>query len=153
LVLISNQIGREAPVLAIFLCALGVVGAIGAVGCLRVGLRMWRGEGPPLSRWLQSPLIDSSTRAGYDRGVLALSAISAGFAVITVIAGVFSPQPRPGSVVFWVDVPALAVVLVFTSILMSVIWFNRPRFIVPPHLRGELGAVAEWRRSRRAKRR
>jgi hypothetical protein len=44
-------------------------------------------------------------------------------------------------------------VLVFTSILMGVIWFNRPRFIVPPHLRSELGAAGAWRRSRREKRR
>jgi hypothetical protein len=28
-------------------------------------------------------------------------------------------------------------------------YFNRPRFLVPPHLRGELGAVAGRRRRRR----
>jgi hypothetical protein len=32
----------------------------------------------------------------------------------------------------------------------TIVWFNRPKFLVPPHRRGETGSVIEWWRHRRA---
>lgn len=34
-------------------------------------------------------------------------------------------------------------------IQLPIIFFNRPRTLVPPHQRGEPGALEEWRRARR----
>ncbi|MDT0464328.1 hypothetical protein [Streptomyces gibsoniae] len=31
----------------------------------------------------------------------------------------------------------------------TIAWFNRPTFLVPPHLRGETGSVTEWWHHRR----
>jgi hypothetical protein len=45
--------------------------------------------------------------------------------------------------VAWVFFGCFAVGFALT---LSVIFFNWPRFIVPPPQRGECGALAEWRR-------
>jgi hypothetical protein len=51
----------------------------------------------------------------------------------------------------WISAGAVALVglLIFTGLFTTIMNFNRPRFLVPPHLRGELGAIAGRRRRRR----
>jgi len=43
----------------------------------------------------------------------------------------------------------LAGLLGIVLLALPITFFNRPRFLVPPHQRDEPGAVAEWRRARR----
>jgi hypothetical protein len=42
---------------------------------------------------------------------------------------------------------AFAWVVLWLMVLLTVIFFNRPKFIVPPSQRDEAGALAEWRSS------
>jgi hypothetical protein len=49
----------------------------------------------------------------------------------------------------WFVFPFLISFFGTLGLALSVILFNRPRFIVPPHLRSQVGAISEWLRSRR----
>ena len=44
----------------------------------------------------------------------------------------------------------LAGLLGFFLLALPITYFNRPRFLVPPHQRDDPGALAEWRRARHA---
>jgi hypothetical protein len=37
-------------------------------------------------------------------------------------------------------------VLLSVALMMMIIWFNRPRFLVPPHMRDQHGTVSFGRR-------
>ena len=43
----------------------------------------------------------------------------------------------------------LAGLLGLVLLALPITFFNRPRFLVPPHQRNEPGALAEWRQTRR----
>ncbi len=92
-------------------------------------------------------LLDAESRAGYDRGCIALGAASillAGFFVIGALYG-----QHPHGVAGDLGYATLAGMLVSMICFMTIMGFNRPRFLVPPHLRGELGSVAGRKRRRR----
>ena len=44
----------------------------------------------------------------------------------------------------------LAGLLGFFLLALPITYFNRPRFLVPPHQRDDPGALAGWRRARHA---
>lgn len=46
--------------------------------------------------------------------------------------------------------PAIGAVIVFISLFVSIVLLNSPRAAVPPHLRGDLGLLAEWAGRKRA---
>ena len=66
--------------------AVGVMLVVFAVVDITFGVRQWRNAGRPLSYWLRGPLLDAESRAGYDRGSLALGIASAFFAIMCVDA-------------------------------------------------------------------
>jgi hypothetical protein len=133
--------------------AVGVVLALLAVMNLRFGARQWRNAGRPMSYWLRGPLLDAESRAGYDRGSVALGIAFASFAILCADAALAGRHFGRGSALdtvwFCIAVVTLAAFIVFTGLFTTIMNFNRPRFLVPPHLRGELGAIAGRRRRRR----
>ena len=133
--------------------AIGVMLVVFAVVDITSGVRQWRNVGRPLSYWLRGPLLDAESRAGYDRGSLVLGIASAFFAIMCADGALAGPRLGRGTALgpvwFYVGWPALAGLLVFTGLFTTIMNFNRPRFLVPPHLRGELGAIAGRRRRRR----
>jgi hypothetical protein len=128
-----------------------VAPALAALAAISIwtGLRQWHGMGRPLSHWLRNGPMDAESRAGYDRGSLIIGLVCGSFAVMAANGAASGLHPGRGTAGFWIDVVALAGVLVFTGTFMGIMYFNRPRFLVPPHLRGELGAIAGRRRRRR----
>jgi hypothetical protein len=67
------------------------------------------------------------------------------FAWIRILAGHGSAAgPRPGGaagVAAWVFT---VLSLLGLATMLAVIWFNRPKFVVPPRYRDQPGAVSEW---------
>ena len=59
------------------------------------------------------------------------------------------PATRAWKLVAWI---AVALTLAWFALVLTVMFFNWPKFVVPPPQRGEPGAVAEWRNARRASR-
>jgi hypothetical protein len=125
-----------------------VTGAM-AVWCFRVGVRQWHGKGEPLTRRLSGAFLDAESRAGWDRGVLVFGSMCGCFFIICVSAIAVGANPGKGSVGMWIDIFALAGLLISVILFTSILNFNRPRFLVPPNLRDQPGAIAGRRRRRR----
>jgi len=95
--------------------------------------------------------MDAETRAGYERGSLILG-LSFAFFFVMLVDAAFASQRRHfgrGTALEPIGIAALVGGVIFIGLFMSVIWFNRPMFLVPPGLRSELGAIAGRRRRRR----
>lgn len=116
--------------------AVATVLAITAVAAVRTGLQQWGNAGRPFSYWLRNSLFDAESRAGYDRGILVFGLMCAFFAAILVFGAVGGPHPGRGAASLGILV-SVAGMLVSLGLFMSIMYFNRPRFLVPPHLRGE----------------
>lgn len=80
-----------------------------------------------------------------------------GCAVLVIVAVVLllTPEEPSGPFVrpYWAVVPCLVALGVVFAGMLSVVLVNRPRVIVPPHLRGQPGALAEWRERQSGRRR
>jgi hypothetical protein len=79
---------------------------------------------------------DPAVIAGHERGVVAL----AGWMVVmtlSILLATLTPAAAVGAGLFGAS---------FVLLLMhfSIAWFNRPKFLVPPHRRGETGSIIEW---------
>ena len=124
--------------------------ALCAVWFLRSGIQQWHGKGRPVSAWLQNGLMDNQTRAGYDRGSVVLGVMSACFTVLLGGAAV-AGLPRHGAPVaeIAVLVVAIAGILITASAFLSIMWFNQPKFLVPPHVRCQPGSLAGRRQEKR----
>jgi hypothetical protein len=121
-----------------------------AVALIRIGLRQWRNEGRPLSYWFRSGPMDAESRAGYDRGGLVLGIMVAFFAIV-LGEGAIIGAPRHGQAVAWIVIGTAAVagLVICVGLFTSIMYFNWPRFLVPPHLRDQPGAIAGRRHRRR----
>jgi hypothetical protein len=93
--------------------------------------------------------MDAESRAGWNRGALAFGTAWTFFFIICVSMIFSGAHPGKGSAGVWVDAVGLAGFLTFGGLFGSIVNFNRPRFLVPPHLRGQQGAIAGRRRRRR----
>ncbi|MET7287915.1 hypothetical protein [Streptomyces sp. NPDC005573] len=84
---------------------------------------------------------DPAVVRGHERGVVAFAGWLAGMTLggVALVAG----ADLVGSLLVVGSLPLLAAHATIT-------WFNRPRFLVPPHRRGETGSVVAWWRRRRA---
>ena len=65
------------------------------------------------------------------------------------------PEPGPFGLVapLWYATAVLLVVFGYVALLCTIALFNWPKAAVPPHLRHEPGALQEWTREHRARRR
>jgi hypothetical protein len=90
------------------------------------------------------------TWRGGVRGTLPL-AIGMGLAGIGLFAIGSAGNVRPGQANAGVLAGAACILLFFVCLgcHVTIIWFNRPRWLVPPHMRQDTGnAVAWWHRKR-----
>jgi len=56
------------------------------------------------------------------------------------------PEQPAGAFVrpYWAVIPALGAIGLLGALMLGVVFFNRPKFIVPPYLRDQPGALAAW---------
>ncbi len=132
--------------LALFLLWLGTL-------LVRRGIRSWRGRASPAPR--VGPPGMRSTRAETERSQLVFGVACCFLGAVIGVggfldaAGVIGPGSPP------LRSTALAVVLlvliigvtVTTWTALAIVWFNRPRFLVPPHLRDEPGTLSRRHRN------
>ncbi|MGW3245496.1 hypothetical protein [Streptomyces sp. NPDC001070] len=138
---------------------------MGAFGYVCVTFLCWAGAGISVrSAWLawhDSPRFhvvpgsrfhpfDPSRVRGHKRGLVPWAGISLGAGLC--LTG--------GFLIGWFEGVTVAAGSILTAlgVLMSalgfglhltILWFNRPRFLVPPHLRDDPGTMIEWRRHRK----
>lgn len=156
--------GRLLPILAVAVLALAVAAQLTdrpvfilAVGVLiaAIGARgvpqLWRGCATeamtPPPWWLWSERAWAAWVRGTPVG-------SAGFGILVLVAivGNFLPEEpwagfaRP----WWFVLPALTLFGAVTTLLVSIALFNRPKRLVPPHLRDAPGLWDDRRRRQQA---
>lgn len=125
---------------------LAVVCAALAVRFIWAGLQEWRGGGGrPLSQ--AGGLVGEQTRAAWDRSGLIMGLMAVFMAVMLAGGGIinFNDPVRAEVLVFAAAVVGL---IICAGLYSSILFFNRPKFLVPPRHRGEMGAFAAQRRQR-----
>jgi hypothetical protein len=120
-----------------------------AVFLIQSGIRLWRdGGGGHASgtRGMRKQHRTKGQRAHLTGGIfcafLAAAIISAMILEYSY-HGVFLSMP---SHIRWIVPISVIGTLLWSGLFYSVLWFNRPRFLVPPHLRGEQGNSTNRRR-------
>jgi len=144
------------PALAILLPLGGLCAWIG-IAALVITARQWTGRRVrrPLSRVMAVQTLygyrhrDTEARLAYDRAGLAFGFSFLFLAVCAATLGVFfAVNPAEGSDMSAVLACSLLGVMLSAVLFGSIKYFNRPKMLVPPPLRGEPGAIA-GRRQRR----
>ena len=134
--------------MAVLCMVVAVIGAACGVGWLVLGVRVWQGKGHPPSYWLRNNTVkDAESRAGWDRSVIPAGLMCLSGAVL-IGNGAIAGTRLPGVsavIALW----SLLAAMTFAGIVASIISVNRPRFMVPPQFRNQLGAIARGRRRRR----
>jgi hypothetical protein len=123
--------------LAVACCA--VVG----IAFLRFAGRSWR-EGVSYAHRMRFVPYPDDFKTGIERafGVVGVFHWILGLMIVTVMV-------TPASLTTWeAGVLATLLVALLTSValMLAIIWFNRPRFLVPPHMRAQPGTVSFRRR-------
>ena len=120
--------------------------AVGVWGMRRV----WKSEESPYRiGTFMATMVGENGRYGYDATV-SLSWIF--FLILTIGASVFN-WPLEGTQIAEVIRSLVIPLLLFSiAVLLSVLFFLRPRFLVPPHLRDKRGWIPEWIHSMRNRR-
>jgi hypothetical protein len=126
---------------------LAIVVLAGIVGLYAVAIkRVWQGTSeydpsdPPAWWPFSLPLWRGVARAFPVQGACAILVIGGGIGAD--LAGKDSPGYDVGMSI------GLAGLLGLFLLALPITFFNRPRFLVPPHQRDAPGALAEWRRAR-----
>ena len=122
-----------------------------ALGLLAVWVgtaqRQWRGTGR-LAAGEMPPFFPFSDPVW--RGVVRSFSACGPFVVLLLAGGAAAALAPEGSATFSAAMAAGFVGLTgFVVLHVSILFLNRPRFLVPPALRDEPGALAAWRRQRR----
>jgi len=136
------------PLITLPLAAL--IAALG-IRALMLTVRLWSGRpGRLLSQGKWNPRVDSEARRAYDRGGMAFGFMMLFFAVMTGAVGTAGavPAQHPGYRMALLDIAAIAFLGFMISICLfqSIKYYNRPKVLVPPSLRGEPGELAARRR-------
>lgn len=121
--------------------------------------RVWRGELDterfavfwPWARY------SAAIQRGFVRAVPAAIIVVVVASAAIPLAWLVPEEPQgPFARPYWVMLPYLAAFIGSLALMGSVVFFNRPKFLVPPYLRDRPGALAEWiagwRRTRRLRR-
>ena len=120
--------------------------AVGVWGMRRV----WkREESPYRIGTFMATMVGENGRYGYDATV-SLSWIF--FLILTIGASIFN-WPLEGTQIAEAIRSLVVPLLLFSiAVLLGVLLFLRPRFMVPPHLRDKRGWIPEWIHSMRNRR-
>ncbi|MFF0295955.1 hypothetical protein ACFYST_21055 [Kitasatospora sp. NPDC004614] len=114
---------------------------------VRQGIRSWRGQTP--STFLARSLA-ANVLAGGERALLVLGACGCFLGAMIGLGGYLSAagviggtNPPPPAAALVVVLLILLVGVVTTSLTgIAIVWYNRPRFLVPPHLRDQPGIMS-----------
>lgn len=132
-----------------------VVVVLAAAYCLvagtvlaRMGVRSWRQQAAFGHRMGAIPFT-RGFKAGFERGMLTFGVFHYLLGALIAVVGGFSAagdlgaaRRKPSETVAVLLLVLLVGVVVSGWTGIAVIWFNRPRWVVPPHLRDQPGTVS-----------
>jgi hypothetical protein len=124
-----------------------------AVAILAVGwygaLLLWRGRTDVFDRPPGAWPYSETLWKGWVRSLVVQCLIITS-AIGLILYSIWGPSDKSTARV--VFVVGLVVAGLAFALGMTAIYWNRPKFVVPPHLRSEPGAVAQWYENRRRRR-
>lgn len=126
--------------MVIHLLAFAFMGGVAAGGAW-AALRVWRNAAPTMHH--RSPIWpggEIAWRAFVRQCPVGCATLIAG--LLAYLFGVLIPAPQSGWPQALMTAFGLAA-LVLVAFSVSIALFNRPRLLVPPHLRGERGWIAD----------
>lgn len=116
-----------------------IVGGVALVVAVPLVIRLWRNELP----WMGQP-IGPRSHPATDRAYARVMPVGVlGLGIVTF--GVICRLLIPGDVGLWCAVASFAVSAVLVVPMALIVLINRPRALVPPHLRNHPGFVRERR--------
>jgi hypothetical protein len=111
---------------------------------VRRGVASWRHQ-VSFARRLRAVPLATAEKAGLERAFLTGGVFHYFLAALMAIAAYLSIAPMTATVAILALV-VLAGVVICGWLCITISMFNRPRFLVPPHLRGQPGALSRrWR--------
>lgn len=118
---------------------------------VRIGARVWR-DPAYAEKMIQAGRVlpfGYATSRGMTRGTLPLWTGIGFIGVGTLLVATLPAGPvPPASTRAVIAGVCYALGLAALGLTVAIVWFNRPRLVVPPHMRGEDGLVAAWWRCR-----
>jgi Na+/citrate or Na+/malate symporter len=90
-------------------------------------------------------LVDEKIAAGYDRSAMIIG-LGCAFIMVMMIDVLVTNLNDPIEAESLIFVLATVGIIVCAALSFAIIGFNRPKFLVPPCHRGEMGAFAPGRR-------
>jgi hypothetical protein len=121
-----------------------------AVRALRRGMVLWRSDRRLPKNLVFNPLFSREANDGFERAVLPMAAGAALLAAVMLVSPPFAGGK--GTTLtgtrLWVGVIAGSGMVACVGIALAITYFNRPRWMVPPFMRSELGITTAWWRGR-----
>jgi hypothetical protein len=127
-----------------------IVALVGGALAARNLPRLWRNEIRSFDRMQAWWPLGMALWRGWVRG-MPLAFFAGCFLLVAVIVGAFVPQDSDSegfAAPAWYVIPVLGTFFMSLVLFFSVVLVNRPRFVVPPHLRDQPGALKEWLRGK-----
>jgi hypothetical protein len=119
----------------------GLYGVVMGTVLVRRGVASWRHQVSFARRLRAVPLATAEEKAGLERAFLTGGVFHYFLAALMAIAAYLSIAPMTATVAILALV-VLAGVVICGWLCITISMFNRPRFLVPPHLRGQPGALS-----------
>jgi hypothetical protein len=117
----------------------------------RAGVRSWRSGGAEPFQ-VKMTFFSQRVSDALDRSAIATSIVtSVGAVMVLVVTALRAGHAANVSDTRVIAGVAAGVFLLALVHLLGIIWFNRPRFLVPPHRRHERGTMVLWWDDRKAK--
>lgn len=140
------DIGLIFPLVFIVVCVIGLMPTV---------RRIWRGDERTTRRMRNAFVVfpvNSDVRQAMVRAVVALL-LQLSLMLAAMIAMVIGMARWDGGskVTLWTvsGIVAFAAAMAMVAVQAAIVWFNRPRFLVPPPLRGEAGVWADRKAAKR----
>lgn len=139
----------------LYLLALVICVVYGFIA-VRISVAQWRGSltaGIPMYRGVPAGGTDRQL-VGMRRAYLP-TGLACLFLAVVILFGMLGLYNPGRLTVAWAVVVsvALAGLVFFGGCSACIVWFNRPKFLVPPNRRDQASAFADWRSERNAARR
>jgi len=133
--------------------ALAIICLLVAVMMLRRGLILWHRDRRLPKNLVTGVFFSRAFHYGIERAMLPMAACGVFMtAAVLISAWTGAGNSQLTGARWWLGVIAVSGITVSVGLTLAIIYFNRPRWIVPPFMRSEQGITAAWWSRRRANR-
>jgi len=116
---------------------------------LRRAVVLWHRDRRLPKNLTRAPYFSRAFHYGVERAMLPMAAFGVFLAAAVLISPWSGASSQLSGARWWLGVIAAGGLTVSVGVTFAIIYFNRPRWIVPPFMRSEQGITAAWWSRRR----